>query len=179
MAELADGDDDSCMEYFTSLIFLLGGLLSGLGYTWHAENLLVYGMHVGVSSKLCIDAEQLLEIVTIPVSDVATFLGTVEAAEHLVTEHRLDGFLGELLFCGVTLELDLELVADVVDERADLVHVGLNLVDTFVCLLVAVGPEQVHEPAADRPDEADYCGQQGRDGHQKGRNNLQVGCNVR
>ncbi len=165
-AELADGDDDSCKAFQTSL-FLLGGLLSVLGYTGHAENLLVYGMHVGVSSKLCVDAEQLLEVVTIPVSDVATFLGTVEAAEHLVTEHRLDGFLGELLFCGVTLELDLELVADVVDERADLVHVGLNLVDTFVGLLVAVGPEQVHEPAADRPDEADYCGQQGRDGHQK------------
>lgn len=128
----------------------------------------MYGMHVGVSSKLRVDAEQLLEVVTIPVSDVATFLGTVEAAEHLVTEHRLDGFLGELLFCGVTLELDLELVADVVDERADLVHVGLNLVDPFVGLLVAIGPEQVHEPASNRLDDADECGHECRDGHQKG-----------
>ena len=112
----------------------------------------MYGMHVGVSSQFCVNLEQLLEVVTVPVSDVATFLGTVKAAEHLVTEHRLDGFLGELLFCGVTLELGLELIADVVNERANLVDVGLNLVDTFVGLLIAVGPEQVHEPAADRPD---------------------------
>lgn len=139
----------------------------------------MYGMHVGVSSKFRVYAEQLLEVVTIPVSDVAKFLGTVEDAEHLVTEHSLDGFRGELLFCCVTIELDLELVADVVDERADLVHVGLNLVDTFVGILIAVGPEQVHEPAADGPDQTDYCGQQGRDCNQKGRNNLQVGCNVR
>jgi hypothetical protein len=78
--EPADGDDDSCMAYLTSLLFLLGGLLSGLRNTRHEQNLLVDGVHVGVAAELRINLEQLLEVVSVPVADVSSLLGTVVAS---------------------------------------------------------------------------------------------------
>ena len=140
----------------------------------HPKDFLVHGVHVGISAKLRINLEELLEVVTIPVSYVSPFVRTVETAEHLVAEDRLDGFLDQVLFDVVTCELFRKGAADLVDERADFRDVRLDTVDTFVRLLVAVRTELVYEPFPDWLNESDDGGQHSRHGNQERRDYLQM-----
>ena len=158
------------------LLFLLG-LLPGLGNTWQHEYLRVHGMHVRIAAEFRIDGEKLLKVVTIPVADVPTFLGTVVDSEHLVPEDGLDGLLVERLLLLVTLELLLELSADGVDEVVDLLDVDFHHVDPLVDVGIVVCLEQVGEPASNRLDEADECGHECGDRHQEGREKLDIRCN--